>query len=79
MLDTSDNAIRLATELFGADRFKATRWCPGDIKGEWLVVDDTNELAAVVQLYAEEQVLDGFDYESTARHYGPKLDMWMRS
>ncbi len=79
MKDTSDNAIKLATAFFEKGAFKATRWCPGAMKGEWMVVDDKQQRLVVVQLdnAEEEQVLDGYDYEFGVARHGAELSNWM--
>jgi len=79
MKDTADSAVKLATEFFEKGSFTATRWCPGDMPGEWMVVDDVRQELLVVQLNNKEfeQVLDGYEYESGVERYNNALDRWM--
>lgn len=81
MKDTAKNAIKLATEFFEKGCFKATRWCPGSMSSEWMVVDDNSKRLVVVHLgnTEEEQVLDGYDYEFGVARHGQDLDNWMEA
>ncbi len=54
-----------------------TRHLPGDMAGEWLVVDDDKKLAMVVFLADKDS--EGFDYEEVIEKYNTKIDAWMAS
>lgn len=74
MKDTAENAAELASAFFGSG-FTATHYVVGILPGEWLVVDMEKEQAAVV-FTGNEEVLDGYDYDSVILNYGGKLSRY---
>ncbi len=78
MKDNSTSAIKVATDYFDKGYFTATRWCPGAMPGEWMVVDDNKQQLVVVHLgnSPDEQVDDGYEYELNVARYNDELNEW---
>lgn len=70
--DTWQTALKMArSEVYG-DNFNCSRYMPGQIAGEWLLVDDRESVACIVNLQNKE-VMDGLYYPEVIEKYESQL------